>query len=90
MAFSVGQKLIAPSILGGAIGGGYSLNNKIDGDYTADPISAAKTGAMLGLGVGGLASSGAAYKGISKKVSMFTEARNSGASKSTSEIFNQF
>jgi hypothetical protein len=90
MAFNVGQKLIAPSIIGGAGAGGYALYDKANGNYTADPYSSAQTGAMVGLGIGALATTGTMVKGISKKVSNYTAAKNTGASPATLNIFNNF
>lgn len=88
MAYSIGQKIISPAIIGGIGAGGYSLNNKMNGDYSADPYAAARTGAIVGAGVGMVSVSNTVVKGVSKKVSSFTNP--TGASPESLRLYNQF
>lgn len=89
MALNVGQKAIAPAVLGSIGMGGYSAYDKYaNGNMYADPIQAATTGAMIGGVIGAVGVSGQVMNGVSKKVSQFTNP--SGASQASLKLFNSF
>lgn len=89
MAFSIGQKILAPTVVGGIGMGGYSAYDKYaNNNMYADPQSSMEKGAMAGAAIGAFGVSKQVSRTLSKKVSVYTNP--TGASSESLKLFNKF